>query len=614
MKKTSTSFINIRAVITIIAAMLFAAPAFAARGKVQGFVEKGGQKVTTGSSLSTTAVMQSYPGVSVTVYEAGTLTPATIYSDSAGTAKANPFSASSTAFYSFYTDSAEVDISFGGGAAYTLRGVTPGGEDVIGVDAVRDCQLDPTGATDNSALLQTCVNRASGPIRVTFPEGNYKFNSTVTIQYDRTYIVGAGRWVTKFTFTPTVDNQPLLHFTKGAGATTIVHCVISGIAFTSTDTTYRKTAVKITDGSHTTIEDIAIGPIGYWTGGSGFGSTGLHILGRDIYSMRRMSIAADAPIWFDDNPNSSFLDADHVRISDGTELIAPSDIAGSAVIRFTDNIVWSDFYVDSNAWIGGEHGLYYNGSGVTQQLLKMTLRNIRWEGPMYGSSGYMVWINGGPTLYARNLVFDQLSSALSRGIYLAGVRRASINTYQHATANEAITVSNTESLILTNVQLVPGATRTMTNMKRVTAMVKPLDIGADNTHAFEMWDNNAGSNYVAGRVKIDWGNSTSDGISEFGGVLTVPNGTANRVDIETGEASFKAARVTVACFGTTKGASGTVLLSPLVSPLKESGTALFDVGMPVGGIGVNREDSAHATISNDTGESQTCWYVAKWIQ
>lgn len=110
-----------------------------ARAKFQGYAEQGGMRLlnvgvmgitrSTGSQQNPYS-QQTYPGATVTVYNAGTLTPATIYSDNAGTAKSNPFTADSTAYWFFFADAATYDIKFSGTGitlAFTLTGVGAGG-------------------------------------------------------------------------------------------------------------------------------------------------------------------------------------------------------------------------------------------------------------------------------------------------------------------------------------------------------------------------------------------------------------------------------------------------------------------------------------------------------
>src|SRR5665648_145973 len=90
----------------------FFAPDVEARGRISGYVERGGVKVVTPGATNSKA-QGSYPGATVTGYLAGTSTLATIYSDSTGTAKANGFTAGTDGSYSFYVDVC-VDVRFSG--------------------------------------------------------------------------------------------------------------------------------------------------------------------------------------------------------------------------------------------------------------------------------------------------------------------------------------------------------------------------------------------------------------------------------------------------------------------------------------------------------------------
>jgi hypothetical protein len=69
--------------------------------------------------------------VEITVYDAGTLDSATIYSDSSGTGKSNPFNTDADGRFSFYADPGEYDIKASGAGItdYTLSDVSIIGED-----------------------------------------------------------------------------------------------------------------------------------------------------------------------------------------------------------------------------------------------------------------------------------------------------------------------------------------------------------------------------------------------------------------------------------------------------------------------------------------------------
>lgn len=62
----------------------------------------------------------------ITVYDAGTANQSTIYSDSGGTPKSNPFNTDSVGRFSFYADPSEYDIEVSGVGitTYKLEDVT----------------------------------------------------------------------------------------------------------------------------------------------------------------------------------------------------------------------------------------------------------------------------------------------------------------------------------------------------------------------------------------------------------------------------------------------------------------------------------------------------------
>ena len=86
-----------------------------ARERAQGWCQQGNQTVTVLSIVSTTLVQRSFPLCTVTVWDAGTMNLATIFSDDIGTSKANPFTADSFGLWSFYADNSRYDVQLSGG-------------------------------------------------------------------------------------------------------------------------------------------------------------------------------------------------------------------------------------------------------------------------------------------------------------------------------------------------------------------------------------------------------------------------------------------------------------------------------------------------------------------
>jgi hypothetical protein len=84
--------------------------------KYQGFVEQGGHVVVTNTVSSTNDVQESYPSSTVSVYDAGTLSLSTLFSDDGVTPKANPFSADTKGYFFFYAADGLYDLTFSGGS------------------------------------------------------------------------------------------------------------------------------------------------------------------------------------------------------------------------------------------------------------------------------------------------------------------------------------------------------------------------------------------------------------------------------------------------------------------------------------------------------------------
>jgi len=89
------------------------------RERVSGWCEQGGEQVTVGGLTSTENVQRSYPSCTITIFDSGTMDLTSIFSDDSGTVKANPFVASSTGFWFFYSNDGRVDVRLSGGGIVT---------------------------------------------------------------------------------------------------------------------------------------------------------------------------------------------------------------------------------------------------------------------------------------------------------------------------------------------------------------------------------------------------------------------------------------------------------------------------------------------------------------
>jgi len=163
-----------RALLLLIALLCLAAPCLAQKVKIQGIAQTGGAKIITAGITSTTSSVVTYPGSTITVFQAGTSNPATLYADSSGTPSGNTRTAGSDASYSFYTDpGVTIDIQFSGtgiASPYTLGGmVSPG---FAGSTQVL------CGGTNDTTLLTT-ANASGGIIQI--PNGITCATNNITI-------------------------------------------------------------------------------------------------------------------------------------------------------------------------------------------------------------------------------------------------------------------------------------------------------------------------------------------------------------------------------------------------------------------------------------------------
>jgi hypothetical protein len=83
-------------------------------GSIFGFCEAGNRTVTTSGLTSTTLVQGSFPACTVTVYNTGFGTLATIYSNNGGTALSNPFTATSSGYWQFFAGNGTYDVTLSG--------------------------------------------------------------------------------------------------------------------------------------------------------------------------------------------------------------------------------------------------------------------------------------------------------------------------------------------------------------------------------------------------------------------------------------------------------------------------------------------------------------------
>lgn len=155
--------------------------------KLQGYVEKGNTLVTAGGFPSPTKVQGSFPGATITIYNGGTVNPASIYSDNGITPKANPFVSDVNGSWFAYAANGRYDVQFSGTgvpAPFTLGDFLLFDESIIWIDVTASPFFaDKTGTLDSSASLVAAFAAAlaiSGSRAIIYlPPGQYKISSNL---------------------------------------------------------------------------------------------------------------------------------------------------------------------------------------------------------------------------------------------------------------------------------------------------------------------------------------------------------------------------------------------------------------------------------------------------
>lgn len=160
------------------------------------------------------------PLAALTVYNKGTLVPATIYDDNLfpPTPKANPFAADADGFFYFYAVNGRYDVRFSAGgivSPYTWGDVNLLDTyplDWINVKAPEYGALG-NGTTDDTVAIQAALNVATalgttGKV-VYFPAGIYKVTASLNIPGE-TLLLGAGKTASYIRYTPVTNGVKIL--------------------------------------------------------------------------------------------------------------------------------------------------------------------------------------------------------------------------------------------------------------------------------------------------------------------------------------------------------------------------------------------------------------------
>jgi hypothetical protein len=284
--------------------------------------------------------------------------------------------------------------------------------DVRQFGAVGDGVADDT-ASVRAALAACQSGDPAFGSELYFPPGKYLLTNGLQIVDDRVHIRGAGLYVSTIVFRPSTA-AVLFDFGKNDGV--LYQCSLADVSLVG-EGSAQKIAIRATDTSVLTVENISTR---LWAGGGpSTPSIALQLRGRELCTVRRVSLFADRPISIEDNPRHT-IDLDHAHFQDlylGVLRTGESSvvIAGSANLT---NVVFDG----TNAFVNGRHGILWEGDVGGAASLNLRLSNIRCE-QANASGGYAVLVSH----YVQNLLIENVHADVrANGFLLHGVRYATL--------------------------------------------------------------------------------------------------------------------------------------------------------------------------------------------
>ncbi len=292
---------------------------------------------------------------------------------------------------------------------------------------------------------------------------SYTIRSQINLNANYTSIT-----MKKGTFFNVVPAADLVVFKveQSTGSTVLFGGSIENIIFSSSDTTYKKTAIKLIDTSGFVLRGIrSHSP--HWYGA---GSIGLHLLGRELCSIYDTYFFATRAVVFSPIP------APHVASGIGNDQINFHNAyllsVGNPVVEIEDGTSITNLnFTGYQSWIGGTYGLYWVDTTSSDVSFDVNLSNIRWEQPD-NNTGYAVYISH--TQGVRTLRILNCYASERNGIYCRNVDFIKLDGYSFATtAKEALNVDSTcQELSIANTFTQTGSTATLGGQQLIYASSK----------------------------------------------------------------------------------------------------------------------------------------------
>jgi len=294
--------------------------------------------------------------------------------------------------------------------------------------------LDPTllCCADHAVAINAALATTQGTVKL--KGGVFNTTSEILVNHDRVRLVGEGINQTIINYTPPAAGS-CIKISNGAAIN--FQSAVSGFTITSQDTAYAKVALDIWDVSELQVSDIGIaGANGYWRGA---GSTGIRTQGREFSTFKNLTIFAEKPIQFSNNPNHA-IDLDHFHFED-TYLAGYGGSAYPLITADSGINITNLTFDGAQPWVGGAGGFYWNDTTSSIASYALTFKNVRTEQTTSGSS-WAFYLGRNQSLYSLRLE-NVYVDPNQRGLYLRNCYGTTLDNFTFTGSGVALDVNGT---------------------------------------------------------------------------------------------------------------------------------------------------------------------------
>lgn len=294
--------------------------------------------------------------------------------------------------------------------------------------------LDPTllCCADHAVAINTALATTQGTVKL--KGGVFTTASEIVIRHDRVRLVGDGINQTIINYTPTA-NGSCIKVSNGAAIN--FQSAVSGLTITSQDTTYTKVALDVWDVSEFQASDISIaGANGYWRGA---GSIGIRTQGREFSTFKNLTIFAEKPLQFSNNPNHA-IDLDHFHFED-TYLAGYSGSAYPLITADSGINITNLTFDGAQPWVGGAGGFYWADTASSIASYALTFKNVRTE-QTTNSSSWAFYMGRNQSLYSLRLE-NVYVDPNQKGLYLRNCYGTTLDNFTFTGSGVALDANGT---------------------------------------------------------------------------------------------------------------------------------------------------------------------------